>query len=307
MAASLKHVHEAHKARGIYQRTLSHSLHLSGIGLHSGQRVDLWLHPADDDTGICFLRSDLQNGARRIQARAQNVTNTHLCTQLTNDQGGSVSTIEHLMAALHGMGLHNVLIELDGPEIPILDGSSQPFTTAIEAAGLHTSTARARGIVVREDVEVKLGSEIGAPKAKLSPRQGRELWLDVSIDFDAPCIGQQSASLLLNSQNFVKAISGARTFGFAEQLETLQGQGRALGGSVKTAILIAKGVVQNPKGLRFENEFARHKLLDAVGDLYIEGLPIFGTFTAHKGGHRLTNKLMRTLMARPKSFEIVEI
>lgn len=291
------------EAKLTFQQTVSKSIRLKGIGLHTGQLANLHIHPAVEDTGICFLRSDLHNGARHIQARARNVTNTQLCTLLTNGQGGSISTIEHLMAALHALSVHNAIIEIDGPEIPIFDGSSRVFVEAITETGLQQNNVRARGLVVKQELVAKLGDAW----AKLSPTSDKGLTLDVSIDFDAKCIGQQSAQLELSADGFAASMAAARTFGFREQLETLQSQGRALGGSMDTAIVIADQCVQNPEGLRFANEFARHKLLDAVGDLYIEGLPVFGAFQGHKCGHGVINQLMRNLIDQPKSFEIVEI
>jgi len=288
------------------QQTLASQIEIQGPGLHTGRVATLKLIPAPVGHGLRFMRTDLKNGARLIFPRADAVTQTQLCTLLSNSHGGEVGTIEHLMAALHAAGITNLLIEIDGPEVPILDGSSAPFTRAIAEAGIIHQAAKQTFLRVIQSVEVREGEKL----ARLAPHPHGEdtrLTLDFDIDFSARCIGAQSRSLTLGAANFADQVSAARTFGFVTDLTRLRAQGLAQGGHMGNAIVIDGDEVQNPEGLRFADEFVRHKLLDAVGDLFIEGLPVIGAYTGVRAGHALTNRLMRKLMANPNSFERVTL
>ena len=264
------------------------------------------LIPAPAGHGIRFLRTDLHNGARLILPSAQAVSQTRLCTRLDNVEGGYVSTVEHLLAALHALGLTNLLIEIDGEEVPILDGSSQIFVKAIAEVGLVPQDRRQSYLRITRPVEVREGTRA----VQLLPHQDpadTSLSLDFTIDFAAPCIGRQSWSMEVTSATFTDQVSAARTFGFHEEIENLRAKGLAKGGSFSNAIVIADGQVQNPEGLRFADEFVRHKALDAVGDLFIEGLPVIGRYVGTCAGHKMTNWAMRSLMADSDHFERVEI
>lgn len=282
------------------QQTLKTLVTISGTGLHSGRPVTLVLKPAEAGHGIVFVRVDL-SGDNVIPALWNRVTDTRLCTVLSNDSGASVGTVEHLMAALRGCGIDNVRIELDGSEVPILDGSSQPFVEIIEKTGLVALAAPRRAIRILSPVTV----EESGKSATLSPSE--EFIFGGEIEFDHPDIGLQRFETKLLNGNFKHDLADSRTFGFFHEVEMMRKSGLALGGSLDNAIVLDKDGVMNPGGLRHGDEFIRHKLLDAVGDLYLAGAPILGAYEGVKSGHALNNALLRKMFATPGAFEVVEL
>ena len=292
--------------RSVTQHTLARPLAFHGRGVHSGRAVTVQLLPAAVDHGIRFFRSDLHNGARLIVPSAHQVDDTRLCTTLINQEGSEIGTVEHVLAALHGAGVSNCLIDIDGPELPILDGSSHPFTTALSQVGLQDQAAPQTYLKILRPVEVRDGERV----ARLSPASGgsdTRLTLNFAIDFDAACIGHQTFTLDLTPESFATQVSAARTFGFVEQIDTLRRQGLIRGASDENAIVVRDGTVQNPEGLRFPDEFVRHKVLDAVGDLFIEGIPLIGIYDGIRAGHEMTNRVMRALMADPQNTRLINV
>ncbi len=283
------------------QVTLAQPVSLSGVGLHSGKVVNLTLRPADPNMGVTFFRSDIKDKNNIIFALWNNVVDTKLCTVIANDAGVSVGTIEHLMAALRGCGIDNVVVQLDGPEVPIMDGSAMPFIKAIEEAGTKELNAVAKAIRVLKTVTV----EKGGKAVTLSPSSASEFTGD--IQFDHPSIGTQRFETQLVNGDFKHDIAEARTFGFLKEVEYLRANGLALGGSLDNAIVLDETRVLNPTGLRFEDEFIRHKILDAIGDLYLAGAPILGAYDGHKAGHEMNNLVLHALFADDSAWEIVEI
>ena len=269
------------------QRTLKTLIKASGVGLHTGQKVRMSLRPAPPDTGIVFRRIDLPSPVD-IPARAELVGDARLASTLIKD-GAKVHTVEHLMSALSGLGIDNCFVDLDSPELPILDGSASPFALLLQQAGLEEQGAPKRFLRVRKTVEVKEGDKW----ARLEPYEGFRL--SFSIDFRHPAIERttQSVSVDFAETSYLKEIARARTFGFMHEVEELKGSGLALGGGLDNAVVLDDQGVLNADGLRFADEFIRHKLLDAIGDLYLLGRPLLGAFTAHKSGHALNNKLAR--------------
>lgn len=278
------------------QRTLTEEVRLTGTGLHSGRRVGLSILPAAADRGITFRRTDLP-GAPLVPARWDAVVPSRLCTVVANAAGDSVSTIEHLMAALAGTGVHNATVLVDGPEVPILDGSAAPFVAAILAAGITTLPAPVRVIRVRRVVTV----EDGAALARLEPAEMPEI--DFRIDFADAAIGRQSREMVLANGAFVRELADSRTFCRAADVTAMQAQGLALGGTYDNAVVVEGDRVLSPGGLRHADEPVRHKMLDAVGDLALAGGPILGRYTGVRAGHALTNRLLRALFADPTAFE----
>jgi UDP-3-O-[3-hydroxymyristoyl] N-acetylglucosamine deacetylase len=281
------------------QRTLKTEIHATGVGLHSGQKVAMVLKPAPVDHGIVFKRVDL-NPPVLIPAAGHLVSDTSLCTAL-NCNGARVATVEHLMSALAGLGIDNCLIELSAPEVPIMDGSSGPFVFLIEAAGVVEQAAAKRFIKIKQAIEVRDGDKW----AKLEPYSGFKI--AYNIEFDHPAIAAKDSKLSLDftKTSYVREVSRARTFGFMRDIELLRGRNIALGGSMANAIVLDDYRVLNEDGLRYDSEFVRHKILDAVGDLYLLGMPILGALSAHKSGHALNNKLVRALKAQPQAWEEV--
>jgi UDP-3-O-[3-hydroxymyristoyl] N-acetylglucosamine deacetylase len=273
------------------QHTVAVSVSCVGIGLHSGAHVRLTLKPAGIDHGIVFVRTDVPEFARRIPALASKVTTTQLGTTIANSAGTSVATVEHLMAALFGMGIDNAIVELDGPEVPILDGSSEPFIDMINSVGTRVLGAPRRSIEVLKTIEVTHGNKT----ARLEPFDGFEL--DVTVDFKSRAIGRQRVVFDCTPKNFAYDLSAARTFGFADQVEAMQSKGLALGGSLENAIVIDGDDIVNTEAMRFDDEFARHKALDAVGDLALAGAPIKGRYVAELAGHEMNVALVRKLLA----------
>lgn len=276
-----------------YQTTLQTAVICAGIGLHSGQRAKMVIKPAAANTGIRFRRTDI-DGSGDILARGDQVTEVQLGTTLTNETGGSVATVEHFLAACAGMGLDNILIEMDGPEVPIMDGSSAVFCELFHDAGLRTQSALRRRIRILDTIDVR----DGVKWARLSPSQDNVLTLKAKIEFETQAIGTQQMSMRLMPGLFARDIAFARTFGFARDVETLKAMGLARGGSLDNAVVIDGDEIVNPEGLRSEDEFIRHKLLDAVGDLMLAGAPIAGYYEARQPGHAMNNKLVRALLAQ---------
>lgn len=287
------------KKQMIRQRTLRNSIKATGVGLHSGDKVYLTLRPAPVDTGIVFLRTDV-NPMVEIPAQALKVTDTTMSTTVENN-GAKVSTIEHLMAALAGLGIDNAYIELSAPEVPIMDGSAGPFVFLIQSAGIEEQTAAKKFIRIKRKVTVKEGDKV----ASFMPFDGFKV--SFTIDFDHPVFRSRSqkASVDFSSTSFVREVSRARTFGFLRDIEYLRSRNLALGGSVENAIVIDDFKILNDDGLRYEDEFVRHKILDAIGDLYLAGHGIIGEFEGYKSGHALNNQLVRALLAQQDAWEIV--
>jgi UDP-3-O-[3-hydroxymyristoyl] N-acetylglucosamine deacetylase len=281
------------------QRTLKSLISASGVGLHTGQKVMMKLRPAPADTGIVFRRVDLASPVD-IAARPEAVGDTRLSSCLIKD-GVRVSTVEHLMSALSGLGVDNAFVDLDAAEMPIMDGSASPFALLIQQAGIAEQAAPKRFLRVKKRVEVKQGDKW----ARLEPYEGYKL--SFSIEFKHPVIERstQSVSIDFAETSYLKEIARARTFGFMHEVEDLRESGLALGGGLDNAVVLDEYRVLNSDGLRFADEFIRHKLLDAVGDLYLLGKPLLGAFSAHKSGHALNNKLLRALIADPAASETV--
>jgi len=281
------------------QRTLKSLIGASGVGLHTGQKVRMTLRPAPADTGIVFRRIDLASPVD-IPARAELVGDTRMASCLVRD-GVRVSTVEHLMSALGGLGIDNAYVDLDAPELPIMDGSASPFALLIQQAGIEEQAALKRFLRVMRRVEVRSGDKW----ARLEPYDGFKL--SFSIDFRHPVIERstQSVSVDFAETSYLKEIARARTFGFMHEVEELRESGLALGGGLDNAVVLDEYRVLNAEGLRFADEFIRHKLLDAIGDLYLLGRPLLGAFSAHKSGHALNNRLLRALLADQTAFETV--
>ncbi|MEC3861950.1 UDP-3-O-acyl-N-acetylglucosamine deacetylase [Mesobacterium sp. TK19101] len=283
------------------QTTLRSSVTFQGIGLHSGAPARLVVHPAADNHGIWFKRSDILVGDNLIPARWDVVDRSPLCTRIVNGAGASVSTIEHLMAALAGCGIHNALIEIDGPEVPILDGSAVPFVRSFLQRGLRTQDARVRALEILMPVEV----ETDAGFARLSPGLG--LTMAFHISFPDAAIGTQQKTLDLSNGAFVRELCDSRTFCRQADVDTMQAHGLALGGKPgENAVVFDGDRIASPGGLRHDDEPVRHKMLDALGDLALAGLPILGHYDGHRAGHAMTNTLLRKLFATPGAFRITE-
>lgn len=283
------------------QQTLKNSIYCSGAGLHSGARVALSLHPGEPNTGIVFRRVDIEGDDAVIQGRFDLVSDTRLCTTLRNEAGVSVSTVEHLMAALAGCGLDNVVVEVNGPELPIMDGSAEPFVFLIDCAGVVTQSAPRQAIRVLKEISV----EDGASTARIEPWMGSTI--NIELEFETAVIGRQSLFVDMLADNFREKLSRARTFGFLHEVEALQAAGLARGGSMENAVVISGDTVLNEGGLRYDDECTRHKALDCVGDLYLAGAAIIGHFHGVRPGHAINNKLLRKLMADEAAWEWVDI
>jgi len=281
---------------GARQTTLASEISLTGTGVHSGAPVSIVLCPADGDTGIRFL---LSNGTE-IVADQGSVTGVTLSTVLGDGNGAAVATVEHLLAALHGLGIDNALIEIDNPEVPIMDGSASCFVEAIDEAGFTELDSPRRFLKVLKPVRVEDGTAYG----ELTPHNG--FHLDVEIEFDTPLIGTQRIEIDLNPGSFRRELARARTFGFMKDVERLWASGLALGASLENTVAIGDDRVINREGLRFSDEFVRHKALDAVGDLALAGAPILGAFRSHRGGHRLNTLVLKALFADAEAWTMVE-
>jgi UDP-3-O-[3-hydroxymyristoyl] N-acetylglucosamine deacetylase len=281
------------------QTTLKSDVIFEGIGLHSGAAVRVILHPAAGTTGVVFRRTDV-TGMPKLPARWNDVIVSPLNTRLTNADGVTVSTIEHLMAALAGCGVHNVLVDIDGPEVPILDGSAASFVRGIVEVGLRRLSAPLRAIKVLHDVSVSHGDAT----ATLSP--STTLQIDFEIAFDDAAIGRQKKTLNMANGAFVRELCDSRTFCRSADVDAMRANGLALGGSVENAVVVDGDQVLTPGGLRHADEAVRHKMLDALGDLYTAGAPILGRYTGTRSGHALTNKLLRALFAQPDAWRWVD-
>ena len=289
----LGHAEKQSKEDPGMRRTLREDVTFTGVGLHGGASVTMTIARAGSRTGINFLRIDAPMDQQVIPARYDLVTDTRLCTKLTNEHGVSVSTVEHVMAALAGCGITDAFIALNGPEVPIMDGSSSDFVRGILDAGIDVLDDTTPAIRITKPVTV----EDNGRRASLVPADRFEMSFD--IDFEDKAIGQQQKSLSLVNGAFIAELSDARTFGHLHEVEQLRQMGLARGGSMHNAIVVDQGRVLNPEGLRHSDEFVRHKMLDAVGDLALAGAPIIGRYEGSRAGHEMTNLLLHELFARP--------
>ncbi len=283
----------------VIQRTLKNIIRATGIGLHTGQKIYLTLKPASEDHGIVFVRTDLESPIE-IPALSCNVGDTRLSTTLERDHV-RISTVEHLMSAFAGMGIDNAYVEVSAPEVPIMDGSAGPFVFLIQSAGIHQQEKLKKYIRIRKPCVVKEGDKW----VKLEPFDGFKVTF--AIDFDHPIMKKstQTTSVDFSTTSFVKEVSRARTFGFMDDLENLRVAGLARGGSFDNAIVMDSFHVLNDDGLRYGDEFVKHKVLDAIGDLYLLGHPLIGHFSAYKSGHALNNRLIRKLLRDQSSWELI--
>jgi UDP-3-O-[3-hydroxymyristoyl] N-acetylglucosamine deacetylase len=288
----------------VKQRTVKQLVKTVGVGLHSGTKVELTLRPAAPNTGIVFRRVDVTPPVD-LPASATGVGDTRMASTLDNKQGVKVSTVEHLMSACAGLGIDNLYVDVTAEEIPIMDGSASSFVFLLQQAGLEEQNAPKKFIRVKKPVEVREGSGDQEKWARLEPYNGYKL--SFFIEFKHPAVDGtgQTAEIDFGVNSYVREISRARTFGFMQDVETLRGMGLARGGSLENAIVMDEYRILNPDGLRYENEFVRHKILDAVGDLYLVGHPLLASYIAHKSGHALNNQLLRALLAQPDAYEIV--
>ena len=284
----------------IKQRTLKQAAKVTGIGLHSGKKVTLTLRPAPANTGIIYARTDL-DPVVYFPANAELIRDTTLCTCMINDEGVRISTVEHLNAAMSALGIDNLIVEVDAPEIPIMDGSSSPFIYLLLDAGIEEQNATKKFIRIKQHVRVEEGDKW----AEFKPYNGFKL--DFTIDFTHPMITKEVRNYRMDfsAQNFIQQLSRARTFTFMKDVEYLQSIGLALGGSLDNAIVLDEYRILNEDGLRFKDELVRHKMLDAVGDLFMCGYNILGDFSAYKSGHGLNNKLLRAVLADQNAWEFI--
>ncbi|MGS4945995.1 UDP-3-O-acyl-N-acetylglucosamine deacetylase [Meridianimarinicoccus sp. RP-17] len=281
------------------ETTIAKTVQFTGAGLHTGRLVRMSVVPAPVGHGIVFHRTDLAGEAAVLPARWDLVDGTPLCTRLVNDAGTMVSTIEHLMAALAGLGITNARIELDGPEVPILDGSAAPFVRKLVMAGVMPQSADCRMLKIKKTVEVRHGDAV----ARLEPADG--FFIDFHIDFAEAAIGHQSLSLNMRNGTFVRELCDSRTFCRQSDVDAMRAKGLALGGTYHNAVVFDADTVLSPGGLRHTDEPVRHKMLDALGDLALAGGPILGRYTGIRAGHALTNRLLRAVFADPANFEWV--
>ncbi len=283
----------------IKQRTLKNIIRATGVGLHTGEKVYLTLRPAAPNTGVVFRRVDLAQPVD-IKANPYFVGDTRLSSCLERD-GVRVSTVEHLMSALAGLGIDNIYVDVSAGEVPIMDGSAGPFVFLLQSAGVEEQTAAKRFIRILKTVEVRDGDK----SARFEPHNGFKV--DFSIDFDHPVFENSAKSVSVDfaATSYIREVSRARTFGFMHEVEWMRGQGLALGGSLDNAIVLDEYRVLNNDGLRYDDEFVKHKVLDAIGDLYLLGHPVIGAFVAHKSGHALNNLLLRRLLEEKDAWEYV--
>ena len=281
----------------IRQRTLKNVIRATGVGLHTGKKVYLTLRPAAPNSGIVFRRVDLDSPVD-IPAKAENVGDTRLSTTLAKD-GVKISTVEHLLSAFAGLGIDNAYVDVSAPEVPIMDGSAGPFVFLIQSAGVEEQNAAKRFIRIKQPIEIRDGDKV----ARFEPFNGFKV--SFGIDFDHPAMDGRNSIIDFSSTSFVKEVSRARTFGFLRDIEMLRENGLALGGSMDNAIVVDDFRVLNEDGLRYQDEFVRHKILDAIGDLYLLGHSLIGAFSGYKSGHELNNRLLKALIAQPEAWEEV--
>ena len=280
------------------QHTLAGPAVCAGIGVHSGEHVRIAIRPAPVDTGVVFVRTDIEDRDNRVPARAEAVVQTRLGTVIGNAAGVTVSTVEHLMAAMAALGVDNAIVELDGPEVPIMDGSAEPFVEILDRTGLRRQEAQRRYIEILETIEVVEDEK----RAALSPADQFEMAFEVL--FDSEAIGRQRVDMVLDEDSFRSDFADCRTFGFAHEVDALRAAGLARGGSLDNVVVIEGDVIVNPEGLRRPDEMVRHKALDALGDLYLLGAPLIGRFEGLYSGHGINNALVRALLARPDSWRL---
>lgn len=281
------------------QRTTIAPAIMAGVGVHSGERVRLVVRPAPTGTGIVFVRTDITDRSNVVPVSGEAVVDARLNTRIANAEGVEVSTIEHLMAAFAALGISNAVVEVDGPEVPIMDGSALPFVQLLDRAGFRRQEAPVQYIEILEPIRVEEGDK----SAVLLPCDRYEMRFE--IDFDTPVIGNQVVDFVVDEETFRNEIMAARTFGFAHEVEALRQMGLARGGSLENAVVIDGDQILNPGGLRMEREFVRHKALDAIGDLYVLGAPILGRYEGVKAGHAMNNLLVRELLANPQAWRVV--
>ncbi len=284
----------------VKQRTLKNPVHATGVGLHTGERVDLSLRPAPANSGIIFRRVDL-SPVVEIRAVAHAVKDTRLSTCLETKDGVRVSTIEHLMSAFAGLGVDNAFVELSSAEVPIMDGSAGTFIFLLQSAGIAEQSAAKQFIRIKKTVEVKEGDKW----VRFDPFNGYKLGFTINFAHPVFTATKQNVTIDLGEHSYIKEVSRARTFGFMQEVEALRAQGLALGGNLDNAIVMDEYRVINPDGLRFEDEFVKHKVLDAIGDLYLLGHPLIGAFSGYKSGHALNNALLRAMLADEQAWEFV--
>ena len=280
------------------QQTINKEITFSGIGLHSGKKADVIIRPSKEDSGITFIRTDIKNN-NVIEAIWKNVSSTILSTTIENNNKVSVSTIEHLMSALSGMHIDNAIILINGPEVPIMDGSSMPFVNLFEEAGITKQNKSRKIIKINEEVSVSKDDSY----VKILPN--KQFSIDFEIDFESNIINKQACQLQLLNGNYKSDISSARTFGFEKDVNELRANGFALGGSLDNAVVVGEKNILNKEGLRFADEFVRHKILDSIGDLYLAGMPVQGYFYGKKSGHYLNIELLKKLLSDNTKFEII--
>ena len=281
------------------QRTLKSAAHCAGVGVHSGQAANLTIRPADKNTGFVFVRTDITDKNNRIVGLWDNVTETRLCTVLSNDEGATISTVEHVLSALAACGVDNAILEIDGPEIPIMDGSAQAFLDMIDNVGTIAQDAQKRYILVKKPISFEEDGKIVTLMPSLDPH-----W-HMNIDFDSQAIGQQHHSFDNSLRRYRTDIADCRTFGFLQEVEMLQKMGLARGGSLENAIVIDGDDVLNPGGLRHKTEFVRHKILDAIGDIILAGAPVLADYHGNKAGHAMNNKVLHALFQDKEAFEFI--
>ena len=280
-----------------FQTTISREQKFTGIGLHSGKNVTVRLLPAEANTGIIFVRKDLNDFT--IKASAENVVNTTMCTVIGKD-GVIIQTVEHFLSALAATGIDNLYIEVDAPEMPIMDGSAAPFIYIIRETGIKSLKKLKKYIKIKDKIEIIENDK----KVSISPSNTFEM--SFFLDYNHPLINKQFYNIDLGKESYVDEISRARTFGFLQEVEKLRAMNLALGGSLENAVVIDGDTILNPEGLRYSDEFVRHKILDALGDLYLIGYPVIGSYFGHKAGHNLNNKLCQKILNTPEAWELVE-
>ncbi len=281
-----------------FQHTLAGPAIFAGLGVHTGEHVRVAIRPAAPDAGIVFVRTDIKDRDNRVAVSGEGVIRTELGTVIGNAAGVTVSTIEHLMAAMAALGVDNAVVELDGPEVPIMDGSAEPFVQILDRAGRRRQDTPRRYIEITDAIEITEGDK----RASLTPSDRFEVAFE--IVFDSAAIGRQRVDVVADEAGFRKELSNCRTFGFLKDVEALRAKGLARGGSMDNAVVLDGDRVLNPEGLRRPDEFVRHKALDAVGDLYVLGMPIVGRFEGVLAGHGLNNLLVRELLAQPQAWRV---